>query len=193
MSLPQRDAQHHSYADYAHWPDEPRYELIDGVAYAMAEPLRAHQDIVGALFRQIANVLDGSPCRPYLAPLDVRLPVAGSADAEIDTVVQPDILVVCRTEKLDERGCLGAPDWIIEVLSPQTAGHDQIVKRDLYERHGVKEYWLIHPGDRVVTVYALQAGRFGRPDIYEFSAMVTARTLSGVAVDFSLVAEAMSG
>jgi len=184
---------HHSYTDYTQWPDEPRYELIDGLAYAVTGPLRVHQEIVGALFRQIADALDGSPCRPCIAPLDVRLPVAGTADDEIDTVVQPDILVVCGTDKLDERGCLGAPDWIIEILTSQTAGYDQIVKRDLYERHGVKEYWLVHPGDRVVTIYTSQSGRFGRPDIYEFSNTVTARTLPGVTVDFVRVAEGMSG
>ncbi len=188
MSLPLRDESHHSYADYNRWPDEPRYELIDGMAYAMTGPMRVHQEVVLAVTRQIADALEGSSCRPYVAPLDVRLPKTGTADDEIDTVVQPDILVVCDSVKLDDRGCLGAPDWIIEVLSPYTAGHDQILKRELYERHGVREYWLIHPTDRVVTVYLLESGRYGKPDIYTFDGLVKAKILPEVSVDFERVA-----
>ncbi len=191
MSLPLKDNELHTYADYSAWPDDPRYELIDGIAYAMTGPMRVHQETVGALFRQIADALDGSSCRPYVALLDVRLPKAVAADDQIDTVVQPDILVVCDAAKLDERGCLGAPDWVIEVLSPHTAGHDQILKRELYERHGVREYWLIHPTDRVVTVYLLENGRYGRPDIYTFDSVVEARILPQAAVDFERVAEAL--
>ena len=98
------------------------------------------------------------------------------ADAQIDTVVQPDISVVCDKAKLDERGCRGAPDWIVEVLSPGTAGHDQIVKRALYERVGVREFWLVHPIDKLVIIYLLENGAYGKPALQELllrlSAMV---------------------
>jgi Uma2 family endonuclease len=84
----------------------------------------------------------------------------------VDTVVQPDVAVICDPRKLDDKGCRGAPDWIIEILSPASAAHDQIRKRVLYERHGVREYWLLHPVDRVLTIYRLgEDGAFGKPDI----------------------------
>ncbi len=169
MGLPRRDSEHHTYADYRSWPEDCRYELIDGIAYAMSPaPTRRHQEVVGEIFRQIADALDGTPCRTYLAPFDVRLPAAADlSDGHIDTVVQPDISVVCDRRKLDDQGCRGAPDWIIEVLSPSTAGHDQILKRALYERVGVREYWLVHPTDAIVTVYSRIDGTYGKPELRE--------------------------
>lgn len=157
-----------TYADYCRWPDDERRELIDGAAYAMTAPGLAHQTVVGELFRQIANHLVGKPCRPFVAPFDVRLPRGAEADAEVTTVVQPDISVICDPAKLDERGCRGAPDWMIEVLSPSTAAKDQIQKLAAYERAGVPEVWLVHPTDRVVTVYTSSAdGSYGKPVIHE--------------------------
>ena len=168
MGLPQRDLEFHTYADYLAWPADIRYELIDGIAYAMGPaPVRRHQEVALELVRQIADALDGSPCRPYIAPFDVRLPRANEADEFVNTVVQPDISVICDKTKLDERGCRGAPDWIIEVISPSTASHDQIVKRALYERVGVREFWLVHPVDNVVIIYLLQNGAYGKPEVQE--------------------------
>lgn len=185
MGLPKRDEQRHSYGDYRHWPEELRYELIDGVAYAMAPaPSLRHQDVLGEIFRQVANSLRAGPCRPFIAPFDVRLPRGGEVDDQIDTVVQPDLSVVCDRSRLDERGCRGAPDWIVEVLSPTTAGHDQILKRDVYERAGVREYWLVHPVDRVVIVYRLAAGEFGRPEVRELSGRQSVEAVPGVEIDW---------
>ena len=122
MGLPVKDHQHHSYADYLGWPDDERYELIDGVAYVMTPaPGRRHQEVVVEMLRQIADALEGGPCRVYVAPFDVRLPRHGEADEQVDTVVQPDLSVICDEGKLDERGCRGAPDWVVEVISPSTA------------------------------------------------------------------------
>lgn len=186
----------YTYADYLTWPEDVRYELIDGVPYPMSPapdgfayamspaPLRLHQELLGAIYREAANALDGQPCRPFIAPFDVRLPRANEADGEIDTVVQPDLVVVCDRSKLDERGCRGAPDWVVEVLSPSTAGHDLILKRRLYERAGVREYWLVHPVDRVVTVYRLQDGAFGSPDIYELKETLAVGVLPEVVIDW---------
>ncbi len=130
MGLPLRHPhERYTYADYRRWPEEQRYELIDGVAYAMAGPSRRHQRLVGELYRQLANALEDHPCQVYIAPFDVRLPKADEADVEIDTIVQSDLSVFCDPGKLDDAGARGAPDWVIEVLSPATAGHDQIVKR----------------------------------------------------------------
>lgn len=168
MGLALKDTQHHCYGDYLAWPADVRYELIDGEAYLMAPaPDLAHQDVAGEIFRQVANAMEGRPCRPFIAPVDVRLPKQAEADESVDTVVQPDVFVVCDAGKLDRRGVRGAPDWVVEVLSPSTASHDQILKRKLYERHGVQEYWLIHPVDRVLTVYRLENGEYGKPELSE--------------------------
>jgi Uma2 family endonuclease len=113
--------------------------------------------------------LDGTPCRTLIAPVDVLLPVADEADDQATTVVQPDILVVCDPAKVTENNIRGAPDWIIEVLSPNTARHDHLTKRALYERAGVREYWLVHPVDRVITLYTLKDGLYGGPEIVEMA------------------------
>ena len=158
----------YTYGDYAKWPDEERWELIDGVPYNMSPaPSRSHQRILGDLHRQIANYLIGKTCEVYIAPFDVRLPKGDENDEQIDTVVQPDLVVVCDREKLDERGCKGAPDLAIEVLSPYTAGKDMKTKLNLYERVGVREYLIVDPVNKTVQVYQLEIeGRYGRPDIY---------------------------
>ncbi|OAI07162.1 Uma2 family endonuclease [Methylomonas methanica] len=168
MALALKDRESHTYGDYLNWPDDVRYELIDGDAYLMAPaPDLPHQDVAGEIYFQTRQALQGKPCRAFIAPVDVRLPKAQEADESVDTVVQPDVLVVCDGNKLDKRGVRGAPDWVVEVLSPSTAGHDQIKKRQLYERHGVREYWLVHPVDRVLTIYSLADGEFGKPQIYQ--------------------------
>ena len=183
MGLALRKQKHYTYADYLTWPDDARYELIDGEAFLMAPaPLIEHQEVAGEVFRQLANQLDGKPCRPYIAPVDVRLPRKDEADAAIDTVVQPDVLVVCDPSKIDRRGVRGAPDWLLEVLSPSTAAHDQIAKRRTYERAGVREYWLVHPGDRTLTVYVLESGQYGRPEIYELKDETPIGVLPGVSI-----------
>ncbi len=181
MSLPLRDSALHTYGEYTSWREDQRYELIDGSAYAMSPaPSRLHQRFVGELYRQIADALESGPCEVNLAPFDIRLPEDDEADEVIKTVVQPDISVVCDPVKLDDRGCRGAPDWIIEVLSPASAAHDQIKKRALYERHCVSEYWLVHPTDHIVTVYCYEGDEFGKPVLYELEGTLPVSVLPEV-------------
>lgn len=190
MGLALRKEKHYTYADYLTWPDDARYELIDGEAFLMAPaPLIEHQEVAGDVYHQLRNQLDGKPCRPYIAPVDVRLPRADEADAAIDTVVQPDVLVVCDAAKIDRRGVRGAPDWLLEVLSPSTAAHDQIAKRRTYERAGVREYWLVHPSDRTLTVYVLDNGQYGRPEIYELKDETPIGVLPGVSIAWDALIE----
>ena len=160
MPIFKRDTQQHTYADYLTWSRDYGDELVDGIAYIREppSPSRHHQEFVGELYRQAANALEGKSCRAYVAPFDVRLPKDGEADNQIDTVVQPDVFIVCDRHKVDERGVRGAPDWLAEVLSPTTASYDQNLKLAAYERAGVPEVRLIHPTDQTSTVYRFQDG-----------------------------------
>lgn len=190
MALVRRDAQHHTYADYLGWPEDVRCELIDGMAWMMAPaPDLAHQEIAGEVFRQLANRLEGQPCRAFIAPVDVRLPRAAEADEAIDTVVQPDVLVVCDPDKLDRRGVRGAPDFVVEVLSPATAAHDHVRKRRVYERAGVREYWLVHPADRMVTIYRLAGAEYGKPEVCVLAGETPVGVLAGVAIAWDALVE----
>ena len=186
MGLPLRDAQRHTYGEYLRWPEDVRYELINGEAYLMAPaPAPAHQRLVLELARQIADALEGGGCEVFIAPFDVRLPRADEPDERIDTVVQPDLTVVCDADKIDARGCRGAPDWVIEVLSPSSAAHDQTVKLAAFERAGVEECWFVHPSDRTVAVYLLGGAAYGRPAISELRGRLAAHSLPSVVIDWA--------
>jgi len=186
VNLLRRDNLHHTYADYLTWSRDYGDELVDGVAYVREPPApsRIHQEVVGELYRQVAAALDGKSSRAYVAPIDVRLPKSGEADDNVDTLVQPDVVIVCDRRKLDERGICGAPDWVAEVLSPSTASHDQIVKLAAYERAGVPEVWLIHPTDRTLAIYRIEAGRYARATVVELKGQTSVTALSDVTVDW---------
>ena len=157
-----------SYADYLTWPDDERWELIEGIAYNMSPaPAPRHQHLLAALSYQFFGGLQGTPCTVYPAPFDVRLTDdRNAADDAVHTVVQPDLTVVCDSDKMDERGCVGAPDLVVEILSPSTAYKDQTAKLRLYERHGVREYWVVNPERESVQVYLLEVAGFGKPVEY---------------------------
>lgn len=185
MPYPQRQGeQYFTYGYYRTWPDTERWELIDGVAYDMSPaPSRLHQDTFGGLFFQFRAFLSGAECRVYGAPFDVRLPHGEEQNDNIDTVVQPDIVVVCDRNKLDEKGCKGAPDLVIEILSPCTAHKDLNEKFQLYERVGVKEYWIVHPQDRTVMVFRRDGMSFGRPAMFAGEDRIEVTLLSGLIID----------
>lgn len=150
----------YNYSHYLSWTWEELVELINGKIYKMSPaPNTAHQRVSAELLRQIANYLKGKKCKVFPAPFDVRLPKSANklSAEEITTVVQPDLCVICDPKKIDEKGCLGAPDWIIEILSPHTSVKDLKVKFDVYEKSGVKEYWVIHPAEQTILVYKLDA------------------------------------
>lgn len=186
MVFPRRDSLHHTYGEYLTWPEDRRDELINGIAYIKEPPApsRSHQELVGELYLQVRLALEGRPYRVYIAPFDVRLPKSGEGDEDIDTVVQPDVLLVCDLGKLDERGMRGAPDWIAEVLSPGTASYDQLVKLPIYESAGVREVWLVHPVDRTLMVYRLDAGRYGSPILLELKGRTAVSAVRGAIIDW---------
>ena len=188
-SAKKEESRTYTYGDYCGWDDEKRYELIDGVVYDMTPaPSRNHSLISGTLFWILRTFFEGKPCEVHAAPFDVRLPKESEANEKVKDVVQPDILVVCDEKKLDDKGCRGAPDLIIEVLSPSTASKDCIKKRALYENRGVKEFWLVDPSNRVVTVYSLQTDRrFGTPHYYGPESKVVVGLFPGLEIELAKV------
>jgi len=173
-----------TYADLLNWEEGERYELIDGEPRMLSAPLRVHQRIFRKLFLQIGNYLEGKTCEVYSAPFDVRLfEQEGDTPYDVDTVVEPDIVVVCDPSKLDEAGCKGAPDLIIEILSPSTRRHDRLTKFNLYQRAGVREYWIVDPDARVVSVHTLEEGQYGSPAVYTDTAPVPVGVLEGCVID----------
>jgi len=166
MSMNQPYFKKVSYAEYLTWSDEPRYEVIDGAPYLQAAPSRQHQQIVTRFSGELYSFLKGRPCAVYVAPFDVRLSAAD--DEQEYQVVQPDISVICDEKKLDDRGCKGAPDLIVEVLSPSTWQRDRIEKLNQYQRYGVREYLLIYPNEKILEQYILgENGMYGTPHIYK--------------------------
>jgi len=187
--LAKKEQNGYTYKDYLNWPEDERWELIEGVPYAMTPaPSRKHQEILGELFGELRNYLKDKPCRVYLSPFDVRLANKNEREEEVKTVVQPDITVVCDASKLDDKGCLGTPDLVIEILSPSTAAMDHIKKLALYEKNGVQEYWIVHPIDQILTIYKLGENQeYGRPEIYDREGKVKVELLGDLVLDLSIV------
>ena len=189
MRVRTRDTHYHTYADYLTWSASHGDEVIDGTAYVREppSPSPSHQGMAGELHRQVANARKGKACRVYAAPLDVRLPKSTEEDGQIDTVVQPDVFIVCDRQKIDARGVRGAPDWLAEVLSPGTTRHDKRVKLPVYERAGVREVWLIDPIDRTLTLYWLKGGRYGHATLLELKGQTPIKAVPGVSIDWDQV------
>jgi len=146
-----------TYEDYYSWDDGARWELFEGAAYAMAPgPSTGHQSALIELSTLFHQYLKGKPCAVFIAPYDVRL----NPDDADDTVVQPDLAVICDMTKIDKRGCKGAPDLIIEILSASTARHDRVIKYNLYLKAGVREYWIVDPDEKTVQACVLNDGRY---------------------------------
>lgn len=158
----------YTYADYLKWKFEERLELFRGKIYKLSAPNTRHQEVSMMLSSHFFNYLKGHKCKVFHAPFDVRLPVQNKRkDNEVTTVVQPDICVICDESKLDERGCCGAPDLIIEILSPGNSRKEIRLKYDLYEEAGVKEYWIIQPAEETASVIRLNKnGKFEGATIY---------------------------
>ncbi|TCW42547.1 Uma2 family endonuclease [Thermohydrogenium kirishiense] len=166
MSLP-KESKKYTYADYLTWPEGERWEIINGVPYNMSPSLeRKHQKVVGELFAYIHNYLKGKTCEVYNVPFDVRLLDENVSD-DVTNVVQPDIVIVCDPRKLDDKGCKGSPDMIVEVVSPSTLKRDLKEKFYLYEKAGVKVYWIVFPDEKTVLSYHLgEDGKYKRPEVY---------------------------
>jgi len=177
----------YTYADYLTWIDDKSRELINGFIKMMSAPLRIHAKVSIKIIGKLLSIIEKNKgyCEVYTAPFDVRFPKNGeTADDKIYTVVQPDICVICDLSKLDERGCCGAPDMIVEILSPATAKKDMNDKFNLYEENGVKEYWVVYPRDKTINVFLLQEnGKYHDGSLYEFEGKVPIHIFDNYTID----------
>ena len=151
----------YTYADYFKWQFEERVELIKGRIFKMSPaPSRLHQKLSSRIHYAFSHFLRDKVCEVYSAPFDVRIPRKSREDKDINTVVQPDICVICDLSKLDDRGCIGAPDIVVEILSPSNNKKELKYKYDVYEETGVKEYWVVMPTEPAIIIYTLTDGRY---------------------------------
>lgn len=184
MPIPESKGKY-SYADYLTWPEGERWEIIEGVPYMKAAPSTIHQEILMEISRQIANHLRGKSCKVYPSPFCVKLTKGDEkSNEDIKKVVEPDITIVCDKSKVDEKGCNGAPDMIVEIISPSSIKTDRIIKFNMYEQAGVKEYWIIEPEGKIVSVFVLQEnGRYGRQEVYSEDDQITSYIIPDLTID----------
>ena len=182
--LAPEETGHYTYADYLSWEGPERYQLLYGEVFMMASPSVAHQAILMELSRQFSNCLIGKPCRVFAAPLDVRLfPEDDNSD---DTVVQPDLLVVCDRGKLSKGSVNGPPDIVIEVISPSTSNKEFLLKFRAYLDAEVREYWIIEPEQRLVQVHVSENGHFVGSS-YRENDSVPSSVLKGFSIDLKTI------
>ncbi|MBB6480764.1 Uma2 family endonuclease [Spirochaeta isovalerica] len=183
----------YSYADYLTWPDEERWEIIDGEVWDMSPaPIRKHQFISAYLTAEIFTFLKGKTCQVYAAPFDVRLDeTENHIEESVFNVVQPDLSIICDTNKLDDTGCKGAPDLVIEILSPSTSFKDETHKLNLYEKSGVREYWIINPETEIIMIYLLEGEKFKAPVSFRKTGTWESPVLKGFELDISGLFESL--
>lgn len=170
----------YTYADYLTWRFDEMVEIIKGKIFKMSPgPNTFHQTVSMNVSRIFSTHLYKSNRKPFAVPTDVRLVTKSRADEDIISVVQPDFFVVCDPAKMDSRGCLGSPEFIIEIISPSTSAKDLKIKYNLYEEAGVNEYWIIHPGDQYIQAYHLENGKYEHSGIYAEEAKIPVQILPG--------------
>jgi Uma2 family endonuclease len=182
----------YTYADYLTWFDEKRRELYNGFIKLMSPaPTKSHQKIIANIHLILGNYFKKKQCEVFFAPFDVRLYRNGEKENDkINTVVQPDICVICDHDKLDEHGCIGAPDLIIEVVSKNNSKRDVKDKYKMYEEHGVREYWMVFPFEKTVLVYVLNTEKkYVQAGIYAEDERIKVNIFEGLYVDLTEVFE----
>jgi Uma2 family endonuclease len=180
----------YTYADYLTWQFSERVELIMGRIFRMSAPSRIHQEISGFLHFRLYSFLQDQSCKVYHAPFDVRLPLPPHRikGDKVNTVVQPDICVVCDLDKLDEKGCQGAPDLIIEILSSGNSRREVQDKFDLYESAGVQEYWVVQPTEKFITRYNLDAaGKYIGSRLFTEDDTIESKVLQGFQIEVNQI------
>lgn len=184
-----RENKKYTYADYVTWPEDERWEIFDGVPYMQAAPTWQHQAICTGLTSQFYGYLGGKPCRVFAAPFDLCVPEKNEMDEEISNIIsQPDVTVICDESKLRKTGYFGVPSLIIEITSPSTARNDKLIKFNKYEQAGVKEYWIVEPETKLVSVFILQENqRYGRPQVYSEEDQIRVSLFPELMIDLASV------
>ena len=184
-----RERERYGWAEYLRWPEDERYELVEGVPYSMSPaPGRRHQEISGEMFHQMYSALRGGPCRVFHAPFVVKLSADEADDAP--TVLQPDITITCDRSKLTDQGVSGAPDLVVEIVSSDSGLADRRRKFDLYQAYGVSEYWIVDQGESLVEVYLLDSdGRYLRAGVYGREDRLAASAVPDLKVELRTVFE----
>jgi Uma2 family endonuclease len=174
----------YSYAHYLRWRFEERMEIIKGKVYALgAAPSPLHQHILVSLVSEIHLFLKHKTCKVFPAPFDVRLAGKSIRDKDVFTVVQPDITVICEPGLIDGRGCIGAPDIVVEIWSPGNRMKELLLKFELYQEHQIKEYWIVYPEQRSLTKYILTPdGQYADGEIYQDNTFLSSAILPGFAL-----------
>jgi len=175
----------YTYADYFSWRFEERVELIGGKIFKVVQPDRYHQQVSGDIAGPLWNFLRGNTCEVFIAPFDVRFPRRSKDDTDIITVLQPDICVICDPSKLDGRGCIGAPDIVVEILSPGNNAKELMNKYEVYEEAGVREYWVVSPQDDTFVVYTLVNAKYEASRIMVTGDVVHSSVLEGFSLDLA--------
>ncbi len=172
--------EQYAESDYYNLPENIRAEVINGQIYYQPAPSRIHQRVLSEMHTAVNNYIKtkGGACQVYPAPFAVRL------DEDRKNVVEPDISVICDPGKLTERGCSGAPDWIIEIVSPSNISHDYIRKLNLYADAGVREYWIVNPADQTVLAYSLEEKQF-HVSSYDFKDKIKVTIYEDFWIDFA--------
>ena len=191
LSLEDIDASlTYSYAHYLTWLFDDRVELIKGKVFPMSGPARMHQRVSVHISYFLYQFLIGMPCEVYTAPFDVRFYRESKADKDIYTVLQPDLCVICDSQKLDERGCIGAPDLVIEILSPGNNKKELLNKCTIYEEFGVKEYWIVGPEEKTLLKCTLnQQGKYQPSKLFTLNHKVCSEVLPGFELDLDRIFE----
>ena len=188
MDEPRENGFHYTAADLWELPERIHAELIEGEIVMLAAPLRKHQRIAGTIYRKIGNYLEGKSCEVYNAPFSVRpFQAKDNKPEKANTVVEPDIVIICDKDKLDDYGCTGAPDMIVEVLSPSNRRHAVWTKYHLYEKAGVREYWIVDPDKKTLAVHLLDEGKYGSPLFYTETERVKIEVLDDCWIDLGEV------
>lgn len=186
----QRENRKYTFTDYLTWPDNERWEIIDGIPYLQAAPTWQHQAISREILTQFSNYLKDKPCQVFAAPFDLRISENDEKDGETTFVVQPDIVVICDKEGLKGTGYHGVPALVIEISSPATAKNDIVWKFNKFEKAGVKEYWIVEPEGKFISVFTLLPNnRYGRPEFYTETDLLKVSIFSDFTVDVKPIFE----
>ncbi|NDC41649.1 MAG: Uma2 family endonuclease [Chitinophagia bacterium] len=188
MNVPNNNQQiTYCYADYLNWPSEERVELIAGRKYALEHHDAVAEAMLDTLHEALYEFMRGYSGKTSCQPFDLRLPENTHSDADITTVLQPDLCVICQPSILDERGCVGAPDIVVAMLTPANAAVTLHEKYQLYERAGVKEYWIVSPHDHTFTAYVLHNGAYQAQRLLTHGDTITTAVLPGFSLALTSV------